>query len=101
MKYFTIGQKVYGYAMFDTIELTIISISEGGYDYLVENNEGKRFWQNESEIFMNKSSAYAEILAYIKHKMEIAKKDYEWEKKNYESVKKRLLQSQKEEKGCK
>jgi len=99
MKNFKVGQKVYGYAMFYTIELTIISISEGGFDYFVENNEGKRFWQNESEIFMNKSSAYAEILANIKHRMEIARKDYEWEKSNYNLVKNRLLKSQKEEKG--
>ncbi len=71
--------------------------SNGGFDYLVENEDGKRFCQNESEIFMNKSSAYAEILANIKHRMDIAKKDYNWEKQSYKSVKNKLLQSQKGE----
>ena len=100
MKNFKIGQIVYQNMLFDVVELKIMSEKSGG-GFLVENSEGKQFWQHEDELFMLKSSAYAEILANIKHRMDIAKKDYDWEKKNYESVKKRLLQSQKEEKGCK
>jgi len=101
MQHFKIGQIVYQNMLFDVAELKIVAIDDGGYSYLVENSEGKRFWQHEDELFMLKSSAYAEGLSEIKNRMEIARKDYEWEKGNYKLVQKRLLQAQKEEKGCK
>jgi len=100
MKNFKIGQIVYQNMLFDVVELKIMS-EKSGDGYLVENAEGKRFWQHEDELFMLKSSAYAEILANIKHRMDIAKKDYDWGRSNYKIVKNRLLQSQKEEKGIK